>query len=140
MEKTAIEHRVEARPETGQVEGVEDLETNLERTLRRLLPCPCDGGGGGIETGRRQPGGRGHERVFTRPAAHVEDAAPDLAGVGQAREGGLRPADVPRRWRLPLVGGVELLDPRYPPESRVDLPVATGLTVVSHGPLYHRHH
>jgi hypothetical protein len=136
VEEPTIEDRVELRPETGQVQGVGHLEPGLERTLLRFLPGPGDGEGGGINTQDGQTGRRRHEGVFARTAAHVEDVAPDLAGLEEAHEGRLGSADVPRGDPR-LVGGVEILVPPGPTEPRVHHLAVVDVTVIGHGLFYH---
>ena len=97
VEEAAVEDRVESLAERRQIERVGDDEADGHRAVAGLGLGELDGGRREIDPDGGQAEVRGHDRVLAGPAADVEDATDERAGVSERLEGRLRSADVPRR-------------------------------------------
>ncbi len=112
VEEAAVEDRVVALSQGGQVEGVADDEADPQPPLARFCLGTGDRRRRRVEPGGLQAQARSQERVLTGAAPRIEHLPAQPAGAGELGEGGLRPSDLPWGRACICIERVELLPAR----------------------------
>jgi hypothetical protein len=107
MEQPAVQHRVELLSQALEVDGVPYKEPRVQPPRPHLPLGDRDRRRGAVDTQRGEASLGCHQCVLAGSAANIQNAAVDLARVGDLDECGLRAADVPRR--LAQVARIEVV-------------------------------
>jgi hypothetical protein len=91
--------------QASQLAGVVTEEASLAAAVVCLGLGGAQGSGGEVDAGGVEAESGGHEGVFARSAADVENPAPQSADLGQGEKRWLGPSDVPgRRDGVEVIG------------------------------------
>ncbi len=102
VEQARVEGDVEDPAQGGQIERIGDKEGGADSSLCGLLARPGDRRGRRVHTGDVEPQGGQVQRVLARAATQVDHGARNRSSLGEARERGLGPPDVPWRLTVPV--------------------------------------